>query len=670
MATTLRILGWKAEGLRCPDHQIDCRNGGKEPYAVSLIQMPNGTGKTTTLSLLRAALSGAAANGSWDRARIRELRKRSHAGPDGLFELWLALNGKRITIRMEFDFEAGRVEYKTTFGSGQEDGFHPPFELRRFMNEDFVNFYVFDGELAENLLSKRHTDAEKAVESLFQVHLLGQMAHKVSEYWDDKTRNMTAKDERGYTRRKNRLDKWRARLGVLEREQAGIEGKLGEITGQLKRQEDKYNREIKKHADLAEEIRKAEAAVIRLKSEVREKARAVLDAMREPHALSATFATAMYELKAGLDRVKLPESAAREFFEELVAEPDCVCGRPIDDQIREVIRERSHQYLGSDDVMLLNAMKTAIADAVGNLRTEAADALGKEMASLGSLVTRLQTAENDVFELKTKAEQSDPEVMSAKEEIDRLKQSRDRLQGDLERFSGKDERVRFDRISSVDPERIFSIETIKECINVLELQVAEVTDTLALRYKRDALARIIKSAHAKAKQAIAAEIRDEANERIERLMPYNNIRIEAIDSCLVLRDQAGGSVGETLSVGYAFLSTLFDRSSRSDQHQLPFIVDSPANPIDLDIRPHIGELVPKLTGQFIAFIISSERARFLAGIKKASNSHIQYVTLFRKGASHLEPKALANRSCVATADGFLVTDEQFFDEFQLDQEEA
>ncbi len=37
----------------------------------------------------------------------------------------------------------------------------------------------------------------------------------------------------------------------------------------------------------------------------------------QPNALSPVFAVAMYDLKAGLDRVKLPESVAREFFEEL-----------------------------------------------------------------------------------------------------------------------------------------------------------------------------------------------------------------------------------------------------------------------------------------------------------------------------------------------------------------
>jgi DNA sulfur modification protein DndD len=667
MPTTMRILGWKAEGLRCPDHEIDCSNAHGDLYSISLIQMPNGTGKTTTLSLLRAALSGAAANGAWDRARIRELRKKGDNASDGLFELRLTLNAKRITIRMEFDFEAGSVEYKTTWGSGQEEGFNPPFELRRFMNEDFVNFYVFDGELAENLLSKSHTDAEQAVENLFQVHLLGRMADKIGAYWDEQTRTLTAKDETGYTRRKNRLEAWRKRLGDLLAEKTILERRLSETNGQLTRQKERYRREIAKEEDRAKKIAEAEEVVNRFRSEAREQALSLLDGMRDPQSLAPAFATAMFDLKAGLDRVKLPESAAREFFEELAAESECVCGREIDDDIRSVIRNRAQQYLGSDDVSLLNAMKSAISDAVGQSRTQASEALSGTVNDLTGVVGKLQSAQNELDELKHAAELADPDVMKAKDEIDRLGREYEDFKSKLLRYEGRDEKVRLDKINTVDPERVFAIATIEAGISVFEDQVAEVTNTRTLRQKRDILIAIIRSSHEKARRAITEEIRDEANRRIEELMPYNNIRIEKIDRCLVLRGQSGGSVGETLSVGYAFLSTLFDRA---DQHRLPFVVDSPANPIDFDVRTNIGELVPKLTGQFIAFMISSEREKFLTSLKKSCSNNIQYITLFRKGPRHLESRALASPSCISTPDGFRVTDEQFFNEFQLDAEEA
>ena len=177
---------------------------------------------------------------------------------------------------------------------------------------------------------------------------------------------------------------------------------------------------------------------------------------------------------------------------------------------------------------------------------------------------------------------------------------------------------------------------------------------------------ILDRAHQKAHETITEEICTEANKRIDELMPHNNILIDRIDQCLMLQGQEGGSVGETLSVAWGFLATLFHRS----EHKLPFVVDSPAGSVDLAVRPKIGELIPNLTGQFIAFTISSERERFVSPLKQASKDEVHFVTLFRKGAPDLEERARMATTFDETVDGLNVTGETFFNEFQLDTEEA
>ena len=89
MATVMRIAGWKAEGLRCPDHELSFLTAGGDVYRITLIQMPNGTGKTTTLTLLRAALSGEAADNQWDRTKVLSFRKRGSDLGRGMFRLML-----------------------------------------------------------------------------------------------------------------------------------------------------------------------------------------------------------------------------------------------------------------------------------------------------------------------------------------------------------------------------------------------------------------------------------------------------------------------------------------------------------------------------------------------------------------------------------------------------
>ena len=55
MTISMKVIGWKAYGLRCPDHEIDCSYSCDEPAPITLIQMPNGTGKTTTSRCSRTA---------------------------------------------------------------------------------------------------------------------------------------------------------------------------------------------------------------------------------------------------------------------------------------------------------------------------------------------------------------------------------------------------------------------------------------------------------------------------------------------------------------------------------------------------------------------------------------------------------------------------------------
>ncbi|MFC1661551.1 ATP-binding protein, partial [Gemmatimonadota bacterium] len=118
----LEILGWKSTGLRSPDFEIDLTVDGSRVHRVSLIQMPNGTGKTTTLRCLRAALTGEARD--WSPEDVKELGRRDvHSG---YFKLQLRADGRPITFNVEFDFVEGSVTYSTTFGRGMQSDYLPP----------------------------------------------------------------------------------------------------------------------------------------------------------------------------------------------------------------------------------------------------------------------------------------------------------------------------------------------------------------------------------------------------------------------------------------------------------------------------------------------------------------------------------------------------------------
>lgn len=659
MANTILLAGWEAEGLRCPDHRVSFEQDPEHVYPISLLQMPNGTGKTTTLHLLRAALSGEAESnrGAWQAPEVRALCKRGNENGTGTFRVTLLVDGRRITICLNFDFDQGTVGYTTTLPSGMKNGFRPPPGVEKFFLPQFVNFYVFDGELAEHLLSREYTDAQTVIENLFQLSLFSEVTTAIRLYYDAQTAGRSATEERGLTRRLNRVELLRARVEKMKAEKAEATRKFDDIKKTLARNKSKFEVALEQQREHGERLHAAQMELSSAKGFVQNLTQDSLRRMRDPHALAGSLGAEMMHLKTSLDRVKLPESTAREFFEELAEEEKCVCGRDLNDEYRQTIRERAKHYLGSDDVAFLNALKSDVATSIGADSSVHEKDLDAKIDNLLSAIRREDECRTAYNLLESEAVAADPSLREPKAEIERLEDELDKLDSERQRYDNMDD--------SAGDDRTFGVRVLERRLEDAERKLAEIANTIGLRLKRDVLIRILEAALQKARSGISQEICDDANRRIADVMPNNAIRIQRVDRCLILEGQEGGSAGETLSVAYAFLATLFNRV----EHQLPFIVDSPANPIDLRVRTKIAELIPKLTRQFVAFTISSERQNFVAPLEAALGASVQFLTLFRQGPADLERTAQAQASCERTTDGFLVTGKEFFCGFHLDEED-
>lgn len=658
MNTSVRLLGWTATGLRCPDHDLNFEMRPANPWPVTLIQMPNGTGKTTVLNLLRATLSGSYEDrGIWPKEKIRQLQKKDYADDVGSFRVDLLVAEKRLTIIVDFDFGEGTAEYRTSYGSGQKHGFHPPSTIRRFLRSGFVNFFVFDGELAEQLLSYDHTDADRAIEDLFQLSVFDGLAAAIDDYWDSQTLSRTATEQRGYARRKTRVQWLRARLEQLTRaremclsERAEIELSLKKVKGRF---EDRISASQKKAAYLQQKERDYQES----KGQVKDLANGLFVKMRLPVVFAESFVGSVLEFKKNLDRVKLPESAAKEFFQELIEETHCVCGREMDESARQHVKERAGQYLGSDEVSLLNALKSDVDQHLGTDPSQLHRDLELNIRDLATATKRRQECRNELEVATLAVSKDDPVLGKAQEQIKELDLRLREVDDNIEKYESVDDRYK--------DENTYGIPIIERRLNDAEIKLAEITHTIELKEKRDILHAIVQSAHRRARTKLISDVVAEANSRIELLMPHNEIRISDIDHCLRLESQEGGSVGETLCVAYAFLSTLFART----KHELPFVVDSPAGSIDLRVRQQVAELVPNLSPQFVAFVISTEREGFLDALEKSVDSNVQYITLFRSSVENAGVVVNETDRFVATGDGQVVFGRHFFRGFHIDAEE-
>lgn len=98
----------------------------------------------------------------------------------------------------------------------------------------------------------------------------------------------------------------------------------------------------------------------------------------------------------------------------------------------------------------------------------------------------------------------------------------------------------------------------------------------------------------------------ETNRKLVDLIDSDQVVIRKIDGYLVLDGKDGASEGQTLAVAYAYIGTLFEHS----RFEFPFIVDSPAAPMDLSVRREVAEVLPKLFGQTVIFVTSGEKKGF------------------------------------------------------------
>ena len=224
----IKLLGWGYENIRrFKKLDINLVESATLPPHVSLIMMRNGTGKTTTITLIRAVLSEAAKN--WSPERIREFRPARGNATNGCFYMKICFGSDIYHYSLHFDYEQGIATYETSkvgTPGGLHEGRTLPMELQGVLdNEEFVNRFVFDGEQARKTLSSGNQEAEKAIEYLYQINELDNLVSKINELVKRKQEaspGATSQSVRNHRtrmeKRKKTLDSLIAQKDIFEKE--------------------------------------------------------------------------------------------------------------------------------------------------------------------------------------------------------------------------------------------------------------------------------------------------------------------------------------------------------------------------------------------------------------------------------------------------------------------
>lgn len=657
-AMRIDLAGWSSRGLRSPDVDVDLTVDGNKPAKVALIQMPNGTGKTTTLELIKATLSNTAVN--WSPNTVRSYRRRRDDRPEGQFRVRLLIDGKPLTFELTLDFENGSARYRTTnLGSGGiAPGWTPPPAVHRFLSQEFLRLFIFDGEFADELFDPSLAEADRAIDALCQLYLLTDVSGFAEEEWEHKSKAGGPKTNVGLQRYENEHAKLESRgneLRKMEESAAQNVQKLGKRIAELER---RISEHLANARSTQEEYSEASQSLNTAERQVLTAANSAMAAIRMPLAIHPEFGKQLIQLKENLDRLRLPENTSTQFFEELIQEQECICGREMTEGAKAEITARAKRYLDADESGTINALKADIdkftakdGDEPDHLR------LAEQLKKLGVARRAEHQAAQLVRTLKQKLiDEGDEQLKAWQDELEEKTEEHFELTDILLGIRG-------DGNPGDDP--IWSLKQLGIKKAEISAKIADITDTVTLRKQTDVLKGILQHTAELARFQIKTELVAEANQRLQKILINDPLEISQIDKSLRLADQDGASVGQTLSVGYTFLMSVLNRGNNN----FPLVVDSPANPIDDDVRKNIGALIPKLCTQFVGFTINTERPGFVPALEKSAGT-IKYLTMFRKteGTKRLM-NDLPGKGVSETETAVLIEGREYFMNFGLNAEE-
>ena len=192
---------------------------------------------------------------------------------------------------------------------------------------------------------------------------------------------------------------------------------------------------------------------------------------------------------------------------------------------------------------------------------------------------------------------------------------------------------------------------------IRDKRLSEVSDTVRLRRAKEAIQEVLNEAKIIARKKLSLSVICQMNSLLDVMLRGHNIQVENVKSSVVLKNQQGASLGQTLAVGYAFLTTLFRRAG----HEFPFIVDAPVTALDGRVRNEIAAILPEVCPQFIGFVLDTERQDFVEKLDRVSNGNVQYLTAYEDSVKNEKLLATIPDSGVErTTNGVVVDGKDYF----------
>lgn len=590
--------------------QISFRNDTGGVIKNNFVMMANGTGKTTTMTLIKGLLDGSAKN--WPVDYVKSFAPTTTTGDKGEFSITVKFDEKQYKYFLSLDYVNGIAKIETQAPpKGRETGLLLPTAIKGIFTPEFVSRFVFDGEQAKKSMDRTSNEADETIRYLYRLDELDEiLAMNMNILTEIQNAEGGSTGTRGsLSNLRSRQKKVRDHIASLEKKQKQLNGDIARFS-QEKIEKEKRRQELDKNYEaLNKEKNEVIAEQEKNRGNVDVKITEIVSLVKTPYLVSEGLCNRMYEFGDAMKKLKLPKSSSKDFFTELAYAEKCVCDRCIGEKERDAILKNAERYLGSDHQAVLNNIKSVL---MGSTYDERLVAAFEELGKLQEQKTRLNARFADVEDKLIKA--GGPQVEQLQSEIEVLIGQISSAQTQLKIIESKDE----------DDETLTEENNLHKARRAdaeYEVKIASTTKTNAALRKKNVVQDLVNEIKTQATAALKEEIIKKANDKISRVIKDDYIEIESIDGYIKLKDREGASDGQTLSIGYCFLGTLFEEA----ELEFPFVIDSPTGKMDFDKRQAVADIIPVVFNQMIAFVQSAEVKCFADRFYK--NTDTQYLTI-------------------------------------------
>lgn len=577
----------------------------------NFIMMANGTGKTTTMSLIKGVFDGTANN--WDSSTVKTYAPTTVSSNNGEFSIKVKFDEKIYQYFIVLDYAAGTARIETAaMPKGRENGRILPESIKTIFTEEFVKRFVFDGEQAEKSMDSKFDEAEQTIKYLYRLDKLDDILsanQKILSEIQNTEGGGRNGSESALSNLRTRRDKIEHTIKVLEFKASDYKKRIEKYEAEKADKISQRNEIDKKYKDLNEEKNNINTEIENNKKDISAQIAEIMRLTKSPYLISESLCNRMRELGLSMTKLKLPKNTSKDFFTELAHSEKCVCDRCIGEKEKEAILRNAERYLGSNQQSVLNTIKSSISSCEYDSSLSYAF---EKLSELQEQSTILNNRFKDNEEKLIKA--GGDKAADLQSEIDKLIGEIAACKKSLNVIEAKN-----DPYETLTEDN--NLPLAKEALEELEKKIASATNTNRALRRKEIVEELVNQIKQETTKSLKAEIVRKTNEKLKSVITDDKIEIESIDKYIKLKDRAGASEGQTLGIAYCFLGTLFEDA----ELQFPFIIDSPTGKMDFAKRQAVADIIPNVFNQMIAFVQSAEVERFAD--RFYSNPDSQYITI-------------------------------------------